>query len=196
MRPGADARGLCRRAGCILDNPRAVALKTPTYTKHRERHEKEGIFTLKAKPGVGICMVKGCRRDVGRQKFSLCHCHYQHRWRMLNKKRSAYAALRDHARSRGIEFNLSYDYFLGMTDCAAFWCPPPENFGDHVSIDRIDPRKGYIQSNIRVVSVSENCRKAARERYLPNIVQEYLNRKRARAEAKMMEFVEKDDCPF
>lgn len=159
---------------------------------HRTRHETEGLFVLKAKPGEGFCMVRGCRKEGHSHKFGLCHGHYQYRWRMLNKKQSAYATLRDHAKQRGIKFTISYDYFLGLTDCAAFWQPSPENFADHVSIDRVDASRGYEPGNLRVISVSENSFKANRERYLPSHVQAILDRKRARVDA----WTEESNCPF
>jgi hypothetical protein len=145
-------------------------------------------------------MVKGCRKDGHRHKFGLCFAHYQYRWRMLNPKQSAFAMLRDHAKQRGIEFRLSYDYFLGLCDAYSYFDHSAESFGEFPSIDRIDATKGYLQGNVRVVTVSQNCRKAAKERFLPAHVQAILDRKRARAKehpALADEQVPDDSrCPF
>ena len=169
---------------------------------HRARHEAEGFFELKKTPGPGFCVVKGCRHEGHAKKFSLCHSHYQYRWRMLNRKQSAYATLRDHARQRGIEFNLSYDYFLGLTDAYAFFDLSAESFDLCPSIDRIDATKGYCQGNLRIVTVSQNSRKGQREKFLPAHVQSILERKRARARenphlADEITVDESEDlCPF
>ena len=174
--------------------------KTPTYTKHRERHLREGLFTLKVTPGEGMCMVTRCRNEGHAHKFSLCHRHYQHRWRMLNPKQSTYAALRDHAAQRGIEFKLDYSYFLGLMDAYAYFDHSAESFGEHPSLDRIDATRGYVHGNLRIITVSENCRKAAREKFLPAHVQAIIDRKRARAKENphlaAEVGVEDDACPF
>ena len=174
-------------------------MRAPQYS-HRDRHLAEGFFILKGKPGPGMCMVKGCRNDGGKRKFSLCHKHYQHRWRMLNPKQSAFAALRDHARGRGIEFRLSYDYFCGMCDAFAMFDHNAETFGEFPSLDRVDSTKGYTEGNLRIITVSENSAKGQREKHLPAAVQEILARKRAKAKqhpALADEIVESEEtCPF
>ena len=161
---------------------------------HRERHESEGLFTLKAKPGPGFCLVKGCRKSSDPKKVGLCHCHHQYRWRMKSPKRSAFSTLRDHAKGRGIAFTISYDYFLGLTDALAWWDHAAESRGEALSIDRIDITKGYVFGNIRVLTVSENAAAGNRERFLPETVRAILARKRERA----MGFKgrSEDDCPF
>ena len=141
-----------------------------------------------------MCMVKGCRNEVGRKdKFSLCHKHYQYRWRMVNRKRSAYTTLRDHAKQRGLKFTISYDYFLGVTDALGYWS------GEGVpTIDRVDPTRGYEPGNITVISMSENVAKGNRERHLPAAVQAILERKRARMSGDAVNPFARDEdaCPF
>ena len=141
----------------------------------RSRHVADGIFNLKKRTGPGLCMVSGCRNEGQSKKLGLCHKHWQHRWRMLNRKPSAFATLRDHAKGRGIAFTISYDYFLGLTDALGYWS------GEGVpTIDRIKPERGYEPGNITVISLSENVAKGNRERHLPAAVQAILERKRAR----------------
>lgn len=163
---------------------------------HRERHIEEGIFTLKGKPGPGLCMVSGCRNECHPKKMSLCHKHFQHRWRTLSRKPSAFATLRDHAKARGLEFNLSYDYFLGMTDCAGFWDMQAESRGEWATLDRVDGTKGYVMGNVRVITHAHNAAKSNRERHLPAHVQSILDRKRERAKAHPALVEEQERDPF
>lgn len=146
----------------------------------RERHLSEGLFELKKTPGEGFCLVRGCRCNSVTGKMGLCHRHWQYRWRMKSRKRSAYATLRDHAKARGLEFNLTYDYFLGLTDCAGFWDHRAESRGEWATIDRVDPTKGYVQGNLRVITHSMNAVKSNRERFLPAHVQSIIERKRVK----------------
>lgn len=160
---------------------------------HRERHISEGLFELKQKPGIGMCLVARCRKEGHRKKLSLCHCHHQYRWRIQSRKPSVYATLRDHAKARGLAFTISYDYFLGITDALGFWS------GEGVpTIDRVKPERGYEPGNITVISLSENVAKGNRERHLPAAVQAILERKRARMSGDVVNPFERDesDCPF
>ena len=141
----------------------------------RARHLAEGIFELKDRPGVGLCGVKGCRKECKPKKAGLCHKHHQHRWRMRSPKKSAYAILRDHAKARGLAFTISYDYWQGLTDALGYWS------GDGVpTIDRVRAERGYEPGNLTVVSLSENVAKGNVERFLPAVVQAILERKRKR----------------
>lgn len=162
-----------------------------------KHHIEEGIFELKKKPGHGLCPVKGCRNDLHPRKAGLCHRHFQHRWRLRDPKRSAYTLLRDHAKGRGLEFTLSYEYFLGLTDAVAYWDHAAESRGECLSLDRIDATRGYVPGNLRVITISENAAKGARERFLPEVVQSILARKRTRAKENPHLAVEDEEqCPF
>lgn len=172
-------------------------MRHPAYS-HRDRHIDEGFFELKAKPGHGLCMVKGCRNHYGKVKFSLCHKHYQYRWRMLNPKRSSFAALRDRAKDRGIEFTISYDYWLGLTDAYRYFPHDAVSFKECLSIDRVDASKGYVPGNLAIITVSENSKKSHKEKFLPAHVQAILDRKRAKIQGEVQTFKERDpdDFPF
>ncbi len=165
---------------------------------HRERHESEGLFTLKAKPGPGMCMVSRCRNTMApNYKFSLCHKCYQYRWRMLNPKRSAYTALRDHAVARKLEFSISFDYFTGLCDAHRYFEMTPETKGETLTIDRIDITKGYVVGNLTVVSHSENVIRGNRDRFLPAYVQAILARKRAKAQDSVNPYArDPEENPF
>lgn len=160
-----------------------------------QRLRDEGFFDYKKSRKKGRCLVKRCGKapKVG---GLLCHCHYQVRWRSQNPEASAFSTLRDHAKGRNLEFNLSYDYWKGLTHAFAFYDSPE---GEVVSIDRIDPCRGYVEGNVRVVSLSLNVVKGNRERYLPEHVQAVLERERAALRdeyAHHLEPEEDEECPF
>lgn len=163
-------------------------------------HAAEGIFQLKQRPGAGLCPVRGCRNCIGKSKAGLCDKHYQQRWRMRDKKRSAYTALRDNAKHRGIKFTISYDYWLGLTDAFRFFDHTAETHGEKLSIDRIDATRGYEPGNVTIITVAENTGKGNAERHLPAYVQAILERKRARAQQQQVAEVPEDEdewrCPF
>ena len=175
-------------------------LTVDTMGRRLAMHAAEGLFTLKKKPGAGLCLVRGCSKEGHPKKTGLCHGHWQYRWRMRSRKKSAYATLRDHATGRGIEFTISLDYFLGLTDAVMFWDHEAESRGEWLTLDRVDATRGYCPGNLRVISLSHNSVKSCRERHLPEHVQSILERKRARAKENPHLADEtgdaESDCPF
>ena len=160
---------------------------------YKVKHRLSEIFQFKKTPGPGFCRVKGCRDTGHKKKFGLCHAHYQHAWRLCNEKASAYATLRDHARGRGIEFNLSPQYFRGLCDAYGFFAAKKgATFAETLSLDRLDSSKGYVEGNVQIVQVSENSRKSNREDRLPESVKAHLRKKREAVEA----FLEREYEPF
>jgi len=141
---------------------------------------EEGFYEFKKNSSEGLCWVKGCSRDK-RDKRSLCRMHDMRRWRSKNRQTAGYCTLRDHARARGVEFSISLEYWAGVTDAFAFY----EAREDEVlTIDRIDATKGYVEKNIRVVSISMNTMKSIKERYLPEHVQHMIERRREKMRAE------------
>lgn len=154
----------------------------------REKLESEGLFTLKKMPGPGMCPVASCRNKsrTGRNKcMGLCHRHQQYRWRMKDTKRSAYTALRDHAKARKIPFTISYEYFRGMVDMLATWDLKAESRGEVLTVDRIQAERGYEEGNLQIITHSQNSIKSHREKHLPAVVQALIARKRAKVQEAM-----------
>lgn len=149
---------------------------------HRERHLAEGLFDLKLNTGAGLCMVKCCRKPHAPQKMGLCYQHYMARWRMRSPKRSAFATLRDHAKARGLEFSISFDYYTGLCDAHRYFDAAAVPKGETLTIERMDITKGYVMGNLTVISHSENVIRGNRDRFLPEYVQALLARKRAKAQ--------------
>jgi hypothetical protein len=171
----------------------------------RVKLEVEGMFRLKNEAGPGLCLVFGCRKKHVSEKHGgklhLCPRHRQERWRKLNPKQAAFATLRDHARGRKIPFTLTLERFIQITDAAGFWDQDPASHGDRLSIDREIASLGYTDSNVQVLTVSENVVKGNKERFLSPEVQAILARRRGEtAEAWQMDegkhWLDDDSEPF
>lgn len=80
--------------------------------------------------------------------------------------RRKYGAIKWSAKSRGLEFNLSPEDFH-IPDVCPFTLLPfdigPKNgssYPQSPSVDRIDPFKGYIRGNVRIISKQANTAKS------------------------------------
>ncbi len=155
----------------------------------------EGFFQFKKQAGPGLCWVKGCANSAHPNGSCLCSKHMMQRWRKKNPAEAAYANLKGHARQRRIDFTISKDYWAGLTDGMAYFEP---NEDEVATIDRIDPTKGYVPGNLRVISMSLNVAKGNRERHLPEHVQEMLRRSREGKREAVADHLEdeEDNCPF
>ena len=89
----------------------------------------------------------------------------------LAAKRIAYKRYKDNARIRKLDFKLSFEQFLNLTQQNCHYCGSgPSNFskgngnGDfkYNGIDRIDNSKGYFIENC--VTCCEDCNKAKRDK--------------------------------
>lgn len=156
---------------------------------------EEGFFEFKKQAGEGRCWVKGCRNE-SRNDRCLCHKHEMQRWRTKRQGPAAYHNLKHHAKQRRIEFTITRDYFMGLTDAYCFYSQ--EDPDEILTIDRIEAHKGYIPGNLRVVSLSMNVIKGNRERYLPEHIQDMMRRQREETRAQLNGHLEDedDDCPF
>lgn len=125
-----------------------------------------GFFDYVLNPVPGICPVKFCVRR-SRKGRSLCSVHDLRKWRAQHPERAVYKALRDHARSRGIVFEITFEEFMEVAKDFPFHCEKPKERKDYLSIDRIDPRKGYVLGNIQALTVSENVSRENRFRHSP-----------------------------
>lgn len=105
--------------------------------------------------------------------------------------------LRDHAKARKIKFTISHEYFRGLTDAYNFYEQDKEakKYGEYLSIDRVNASKGYEPGNLQIMSVSSNVAKGNKERFLPEHVQQMLQRRRAKKEDQLREEAEADLAP-
>lgn len=97
-------------------------------------------------------------------------------WREKNKIRAAYHCLKSHAKERGIEFKLGENYWKEFCNRTNYHILKGIKKHD-LTVDRIDPRLGYIEGNIQVLTMNENRRKVF-------------------TDAKLLKGDVEDDCPF
>lgn len=111
------------------------------------------------KRGWKLCVVVNCRCKVRRsRKRNKCAKHHGRWFKEAHPLEYSFAHLRQRAKERGIEFRLAieqYKEFAAKTDYASL----KGKSGLSLSIDRIDPRKGYTAENIQAITLRENSRK-------------------------------------
>jgi hypothetical protein len=147
-------------ASKLISSPAVLLVKLEngkfdlTYAKSKSKH---------------FCRVKFCtnpspRSISGNSKdgFVCARCKRQ-RWRANNPEKSAYAALRDHARGRKVSFKLSFDEFVDFCKGNGYIKGKGTRIGA-LHIDRIDGTKGYSRDNIQIMLAEDNSRKGALER--------------------------------
>ena len=94
------------------------------------------------------------------------------RWRECNPKRAwcvhIRTSLRTRALSKGVPFDISVEYLAGITPdkCPVFdtsfsFINNGKMTSDSPSVDRLRPELGYIEGNVRVISVKANNIKSA-----------------------------------
>jgi hypothetical protein len=80
----------------------------------------------------------------------------------------AFKDLRSNAKRRGIAFDLTLEEFVMLCDATGYMDSRGRQ-ADDKSIDRIIPSLGYTLSNLRVIRVAENSRKAAVDRKIDRL---------------------------
>ena len=131
-----------------------------------------------------MCKVKHCRNGHGKKKGGLCDKHSAQWFKHKHRRRWAFNDLKGRAKRRGLAFDLTFDYYCGITDGAGYHEGRSTlERGESLTVDRIDITRGYEHGNIRVITHSENVAAANRERFLPETVRALLERRRAAAGA-------------
>lgn len=120
-----------------------------------------------------ICNI--CQRDLSEDSFfrekrvksgltgfcKECKNQRQRLWRRTNIKREMLRLAKDRARRLGLEFSLTIDDFSIPERCPILGIPL-EFTNDRAtspSLDRINPKLGYTQDNIQVISFRANWMK-------------------------------------
>jgi len=113
------------------------------------------------------CQV--CHRRKARKGKSQCHCCNKRLWRQRNPYKAAFAMCKAKARQRrskqwpeGIPWEITFAAFYIFARRTNYLTRKGNEAGS-ITIDRIDPRKGYVPSNLRAVTRRENCIKQAKE---------------------------------
>lgn len=105
------------------------------------------------------CCMRNCRRPRAKLR-RVCHLHRMRKWRQNNPMKAQFFRLRDKAKSRGIEFTISFAYFEKF----ALRCDYVNLTGNHghsLTVDRINNLNGYVSGNIQPMTRAKNSQKLA-----------------------------------
>jgi hypothetical protein len=83
------------------------------------------------------------------------------RWRAAHPMTAAWRAVKDHAKARGIYFNLPKPYFIRFALRSDYLNRKGLN-GHCLTIDRINNLRGYVVGNIQPLTRKQNTIKQAR----------------------------------
>lgn len=119
---------------------------------------------VSGKKDPSLCCVRGCRKERAKHR-KLCHMHRNRLDRARNPLTYAYDNLRSHAKERGIKFSITKEEFSLICE-ATDYIEQKGRDPDSLSLDRIDPNRGYEFENIKVVTISENSSKGSYERWI------------------------------
>jgi len=116
------------------------------------------MFKITQRDKKGLCQAFACSNSRKSNGDKLCSKH-RHRHNKITKPvRYAYETLRSNAKRRGKSFTLTFEEF--STFCVE------TNYidlkGRHInglSVDRINPSKGYSADNIQALTIRENSSK-------------------------------------
>jgi hypothetical protein len=125
-------------------------------------------FQLRASFLRHYCNVQGCGNPrpsikLGPRAGHVCSSCLIRRWRANYREKAAFANVRDRARRTGIHFNITFPAFLEWGKKHGYF----DNFGraaTELQVDRINNNKGYVLSNIQVLTARENNLKEKRRR--------------------------------
>jgi hypothetical protein len=110
------------------------------------------------------CLSRKCStrrwRNTARDQRTRCFKCRQRAWRKAHPELAAFHNLKAHARSRGIEFTISFEYFERFARKSRLL----ERRGLHgaaLTVDRMDNLRGYVVGNIQPLTRSANSYKRA-----------------------------------
>lgn len=101
------------------------------------------------------CKTRYCKRQA---QYNYCNTCKARRWRQKNPERYSYNNLKHNSVRRGIEFSLTFEEFKKFCHETDYLRGAGRTCTS-LSIDRIDPNRGYILENLQVLTVSENSKK-------------------------------------
>ena len=126
--------------------------------KHKYLFKNISQKTIQEKSNKGLCMHWGCTRPKRSPHARVCNTCHSRIYRINSPKRYAYRQIKDSASKRGHPFTLTFDEFLEF-DKKTGYCEKKGKDSDSLTIDRIDPKRGYSFDNIRALTWMENCSK-------------------------------------
>ena len=132
------------------------------------------------------CITPGCSKSAA-PKHSYCYACAKAANRARYPLKAAYLNLKDNAKRRGKEFDLTFEQFqifAAKTD----YMRKKGIHSESYHIDRIDETKGYTINNIQVITNCENLRKFRKFKERINNIPNF--------EVCVSKPVEQVDCPY
>lgn len=111
------------------------------------------------------CITSHCRGP--KQRGNYCYKCVRSKDKERDPVLYTLGILRRNARRRSVYFDLSIEYFRKFCEETKY-IELKGKKGFSLSIDRIDPSKGYIEGNIQVLSLAGNSRKRFVDYYIMN----------------------------
>lgn len=106
---------------------------------------------------MASCETQYCLNNT-RKGRKFCHKCITRKYRAKNVLRNVYNNLRCNARRRGIYFGLLFSEWVLFCDDTGYICLRGTGSLD-MTVDRIDPRVGYVYSNIQMLTNAANLKK-------------------------------------
>lgn len=123
------------------------------------------------------CRTPHCRR-LTKARSPFCGRCASRMWRESHPLTATFQKLRTNARRRGHAFTLTLPRFEELVRASGY-LERKGKTAKSLSIDRIDPRRGYHDDNVRVVTLSVNSRLRYVDR-LPQWMREELEKELAK----------------
>lgn len=116
-------------------------------------------FKMAYKKNPELCKTKYCRNKRAKQR-RVCHKCRSRKYRSKPKNEMVftYHCLKQSAKNRGIEFKLTKEEFKSFCEKTNY-IELKGRSKNSMSVDRINPKKGYEIDNIQMITVSENVKK-------------------------------------
>ncbi|AGO48294.1 endonuclease [Cellulophaga phage phi17:1] len=118
--------------------------------KISETKKREGVY----------CCAYGCKNDPDQRKGMLCHKHYARLLRERSPKKVRYSQMKQKAKSRGISFTITLEWFLKF--CGRTGYMSKGRRGQNATLDRRCNLHGYHSWNIQILTNRQNASKGNR----------------------------------
>lgn len=121
--------------------------------------QRRRLYDLKpSKNKLGLCAVKFCTRTKLKRGRICSRCSWR-RKKLNDPIGYAFAVVQSNAKRRGKVFKITRAYFQELCEKTGYL----EGKGrrpDSLSLDRINPKFGYIEGNVRVIGYGLNSSRA------------------------------------
>jgi hypothetical protein len=111
--------------------------------------------TLRKKLDAGQCLKHGCHRAAAPKKGRICNTCSSRIFRLKNDIHYAYSNLKNSARKRNIQFDLTYKEFQEFCKKTNYHQLRGTN-PDSMTVNRIRCNEGYNKDNIEIMNHLDN----------------------------------------